>query len=61
MTLAEISQSLRRFGDGTVAGRLSHAFFQNLSQQPGDASVPFRRLNASPLGDVLFERDSYVA
>lgn len=61
MPLAEPRQSPRRVGDGTLAGRLSHAFFQQLTQQAGNAGIPARRFNASPSGNVFFERDGYVA
>jgi hypothetical protein len=39
----------------------SHPLFQQFSQQPGNAGIPARRLDASPLGDVLFEGDGYIA
>lgn len=38
----------------------SHPLFQQFSQQPGNAGVPARRLDASPLGDVFFEGYSHV-
>lgn len=61
MPLAEPGQSLCRVGDGTLPGRPSHAFFQQFTQQPGNAGIPARRLDASPLGNVLFEGDGYIA
>jgi len=39
----------------------SHPLFQQFSQQPGNAGVPARRFNASPLGDVFFQGYGYVA
>jgi hypothetical protein len=37
-----------------------HAFLEQFTQQPRNAGIPPRRLNAGPLGNVFFEGDGYI-
>ena len=59
MPLSKATQTVRDFSHRTVPGR--HEFLQDRSQQPGDAGIAPRRLDAGPLGYVFLQGDGYVA
>ena len=61
MAFAETCQPLGGMGDGPLSRRLFHSLLQQFSQQPGDAGIPLRGLNTSPLSHVFFEGHGYVA
>src|SRR4029077_14457740 len=61
VSFAKTSQSLGNLRHRGVSGRLFHALFQQRAQQPRNAVILPRSLDSSPLGDVLFEGDGYIA
>ena len=43
-----------------IAVLSGHAFLQQFAQQPRNTRIPLRRLDAGPLGHVLFQGDGDI-